>query len=123
MLVFAFRAAAAPAENPDPQNQQQTASAAGETVYELGPGITAPRVIKQVEPVPSGDFRKNGSVLVRLIVNAQGIPEKVTIVRGLDEITNKSAVEAVSSWRFACARKGGLAVAVRITVELRFHDV
>jgi TonB family protein len=45
------------------------------------------------------------------------------VVRSLEKAVDQSAVEAVQQWQFEAARKGGEAVAVRITVEIRFHSL
>jgi len=45
------------------------------------------------------------------------------VVRSLDADVDESAVKAVQEWRFEPARKDGNPVAVRVTVEIRFHDL
>lgn len=97
-----------------------------EPVYDLGDGITPPRVIYQVSPKPdSGEngFRISGVVLIGLIVSSHGLPVDVHVARSLDKDIDQSAVQAVQQWKFEPARKGDQPVAVRITVEIRFHDV
>jgi len=42
-------------------------------------------------------------------------------VRSIDKEIDASAVEAVQQWRFEPARRDVKPVAVRVTVEIRFH--
>ena len=98
-----------------------------EQVFDMGPGITPPRVTHQVTPVNKPDddrgFRISGTVLVGLVVSSQGEPKDVHVVKSLDKDIDQSAVEAVKQWRFDPARKSDTPVAVRITVEIRFHSM
>jgi TonB family protein len=97
-----------------------------EPIVELGPGVTPPRVIHQVTPSSdsgAGGFRVSGIVLIGLVVSSQGRPRDVHVVRSLDKDLDRNAVEAVEQWRFDPARKAGTAVAVRVTVEIRFQDL
>lgn len=97
-----------------------------EPVVDTGPGVTPPRVTHQVAPNPdsgAAGFRVSGTVVIGLVVSSKGLPRGVHVVRSLDKDLDKNAVEAVEQWRFEPARKAGDAVAVRITVEIRFQDL
>jgi len=96
-----------------------------ETVYDLGPEITPPRVIKQVNPHHSMDHgvRPVGSVTIALIVTSKGLPKDPHVVKGLDQELDQSAVDAVKDWRFAPAQKNGKPVAVRVSVQIQFHEM
>lgn len=97
-----------------------------EQVFDIGPGITPPRVTRQVSPVNKPDargFRLSGTVVVGLVVSSRGEPKDVHIVTSLDKDVDQTAVEAVQQWRFDPAKKGDQPVAVRITVEIRFHSL
>ncbi|MBV9769173.1 MAG: energy transducer TonB [Bryobacterales bacterium] len=91
----------------------------------MGPGVTPPRVIKQVNPQYPNDrgVRAVGSVIIRLVVSSKGLPKDPQVVKGLDQELDKSAVEAVKDWRFAPARKDGKSIAVRVSVQLEFHSM
>ncbi len=96
-----------------------------EMVYDLGPGITPPRVVKQVNPryATNRGVRAVGSVIIGLVVTSKGLPKNPHVIRGLDKELDQSAVEAVGEWRFAPAVKNGTPIAVRVSVELHFHDM
>lgn len=112
-FVFVLAGLANPAESKD------------EPIIDMGPGIVPPRVTHQVNPVYRDDegFRVTGSVLIGLVVSSKGEPEQVHVVRSLEKAVDQSAVEAVQKWQFDAARKNGQPVAVRITVEIRFHSL
>jgi TonB family protein len=96
-----------------------------EQVYDLGPGITPPRVVRQVSPQYSGSrgVRVVGSVTIGLVVTSRGRPKNPQIVKSLEKDVDKSAVEAVQQWKFDPAKKDGKPVAVRITLEIDFHSL
>lgn len=102
------------------------AHAEDEPVLDIGPGITPPRVTRQVNPTYKPDsegFRITGSVIIGLVVSSKGAPKNVHVVRSLGKGVDESAVEAVQQWQFEPARKAGQPVAVKITVEIRFHSM
>jgi TonB family protein len=96
-----------------------------EPIYDLGPGVTAPRVIKQVNPHYSTDrgVRAVGSVIIALVVSSKGVPKDPRVVKGIEKDLDQSAVAAVKEWRFAPAQKDGKAVAVRVSVQIEFHEM
>jgi TonB family protein len=96
-----------------------------ETVYDLGPGISPPRVVKQVNPRYSTDHgvRPVGSVTIALIVTSKGLPKDQHVLKGLDKELDQSALDAVGEWRFAPAQKNGKPVSVRVSVQIQFHEM
>ena len=97
-----------------------------EKVYDIGPGITPPRVTHQVNPAYKPDaegFRVSGTVLVGLVVSSKGEPKDVHVVHSLEKAVDQTAVDAVRQWQFEAAKKGDQPVAVRLTVEIRFHSM
>ena len=104
---------------------KQADKEAEETVYDLGPGVSPPRVIKQVSPnyKTTRGVRLEGSVIVGLIVSSRGVPREVRVIEGIDKDVDQSAVEAVRQWRFAPARKDDKPIAVRVSLEIDFHSM
>ena len=87
-------------------------------------GIRAPRLTYDPEPEYSDEAREGmvtGSLLLQLIVDANGLPRDtknlVPLGYGLDE----KAVAAVKTWKFEPATKDGKPVAVQIMVEVNFR--
>ncbi len=96
-----------------------------EAVYDLGPGVTPPRVVKQVNPHYSNDrgVRAVGSVIIALVVSSKGLPKDPHVVKSLDKDLDQSAIDAVKEWIFSPAQKDGKPIAVRVSVQIQFHDM
>ncbi len=93
-------------------------------VYHVGKEVTAPRILKRVQPVFSEEARKHkyqGMVLLDLVVDANGKPMDITVVRSLGMGLDANAVEAAKQWEFAPALRDGAPVAVEIYMEINFH--
>ena len=102
------------------------ASQSDEPVYELGPGITPPRVTKQVNPKyseSSRGVRVTGLITIEVIVSSEGTPKNPRVIKGIEEEVDHAAVEALKQWRFAPARKDNKPVAVRVVIEIDFHGM
>jgi len=99
-------------------------SVANEKVYQVGHGVTAPHHIYTPEPEYTNRARKKklqGTVLVALVLTAEGTPRDVTVTKKLDPDLDNKAVEAVRSWRFEPATKDGEPVPVHLQVEVQFR--
>ena len=105
--------------------QTPSQSTNDEQVYDLGPGVSPPRITKQVNPHYANDrgVRAVGSVIIALVVSSKGLPKDPHIVKSLDKDLDQSAIDAVKEWRFAPAQKDGKAVAVRISLQIQFHSM
>ena len=104
---------------------QSSAAESDEKVYDLGPGVSPPRVTKQINPnyKTARGVKLEGAVIVVLVVSSQGIPRDVRVAKGLDKDIDQSAVDAVREWRFSPARKDDKPIAVRISLEINFHSM
>jgi TonB family protein len=96
-----------------------------EPVYDLGPGVTPPRIVKQVPPQYPNNrgVRAEGSVIIALVVSSKGLPNDPRVLKSLDKDLDQSAIDAVKLWRFAPAQKDGKPVAVRISLQIQFHSM
>jgi periplasmic protein TonB len=96
----------------------------GGGVYRVGGGVTAPRLIYGPEPEYSEEARKSkyqGTVVLWLILRADGRPHDIRVSRSLGMGLDEKAVEAIRQWKFEPARKDGIPVAVQISVEVSFR--
>jgi TonB family protein len=106
---------------------QETAAEAAPPATTMSDGATPPKLIYSVEPEYTPEAKaakKMGTVLVNLIVDAQGEPENVHVVRGLGKDGNgldAKAVEAVRRYRFKPAMRDDQPVATSINVEVNFR--
>ena len=96
----------------------------GGGLRKIGGGVSSPELIYKVDPEFSEEARKAkfmGIVLVNLIVDQNGNPQNVHVLRGVGMGLDEKAVEAVKQYKFKPAREGGKPVAVELNVEVNFQ--
>jgi TonB family protein len=96
----------------------------GGGVYHPGGGVSAPQVIYAPDPEFSDEARRakyQGICVVALIVDAQGNPQNVHVVRPLGMGLDEKAVEAVRQYKFKPAMYQGHPVPVEVNVEVNFR--
>jgi protein TonB len=96
----------------------------GGGLRKIGGGVSQPELIYKVDPEFSEEARKAkfmGIVLVNLIVDANGNPQNVHILRGVGMGLDEKAVEAVRQYKFKPAREAGKPVPVELNVEVNFQ--
>ncbi len=96
----------------------------GGDAYRPGGGVTNPVPINQPEPEYSEEARKakrQGEVLVSLVVDEHGKAIKVKVIRPLGMGLDEKAMEAVSRWTFKPGMKDGKPVPVMAQVEVSFR--
>jgi len=96
----------------------------GGGVFHVGGGISAPQAIFMPDPAYTEEARRaktQGTCVLGLIVDAEGHPRDIRIVRGLGFGLDARAIEAVRQWRFEPAMKDGKPVNVQVNVEVTFR--
>jgi TonB family protein len=94
---------------------------ANDMVTRVGPGVVPPRIVRRVEPRhPGADAAPGGTVLLDAVIEDDGIPRVVRVVRSLSWEMDEAAIEALEQWRFSPAEKDGEPVKVRMDVEMNF---
>jgi TonB family protein len=91
--------------------------------YRVSGGVTPPRAIYAPDPEFSEEARKakfQGTVVLWLIVGADGRTHEVRIQRSLGMGLDQKAIEAIRQWRFEPGRKDGIPVAVQVNIEVSF---
>ena len=148
VLGLALQTGAAAATPPDAATQPPAASPTSaqdshissqrnaDDVAKAMKGITMPQLIYKVEPKYTKDARKlnfSGTVVIGLIIDIQGNPTKVHIVRSMDSANldsqghaaaislDQAALDAVSKYRFAPARQNGNPIPVELNVNVNFQ--
>jgi len=94
-----------------------------ETIYKPGNGVSTPRFIRDVKPqYTAGAMRRrvNGAVLLRCVVDRNGVPTRIEIINALDEEIDRVSLETLRQWRFEPGQKEGEAVLVQIDVAMSF---
>ena len=87
-------------------------------VYQSGGDVSQPIPIYKPEPQYTGT---DGTVLLALVIEADGTVDNIHVVRPVDPDMDKSAINAVRQWRFRPAKKNGKPVAVDAQVEVNFR--
>ena len=95
------------------------------TVYEPGNGVSVPTLVREVKPSYTPQAiaaRIQGTVRLSAVVLADGTVGEVSVVRSLDTLfgLDAQAVNATKQWLFNPGQKDGVAVAVRVTIEMSF---
>lgn len=96
----------------------------GGGVMSVGGGVSAPVVIHSVDPGFTESARSanyQGTVSIQLIVDPQGNPQNVHVVRHLGMGLDDMAVQAVKQYRFRPAMYEGHPVAVQMIIDVDFH--
>ena len=81
-------------------------------------------MVYAVAPDYTEEARKKkitGNVQVRVIVDQQGRPQDIRVVRGLGSGLDEKAVEAVRQYKFRPAKKNGVPVPVQLYIEVNFQ--
>jgi periplasmic protein TonB len=96
----------------------------GGGAYRIGGGVSAPVPIFRPEPEYSEEARKakwSGAVLLQLVVDENGVPKDIKVVRSLGMGLDQKAIEAVQKWRFKPGLKDGKPVPVSANIEVNFR--
>jgi len=92
--------------------------------YRIGAGVSAPVPIVKPEPEYSEEAhaaKLEGAVVLQLVVDENGVPQDIRIVRSLGLGLDQKAIEAVQKWRFKPGLKDGKPVPVSANIEINFH--
>ena len=96
----------------------------GGGVMSVGGGVSAPQLMHSVDPEFTDQARRanlQGIVSIQLIVDSQGNPQNIHVVRHLGMGLDQKAVEAVRQYKFRPAMYQGHPVAVQLVVDVNFH--
>jgi periplasmic protein TonB len=96
----------------------------GGGVMSVGGGVSAPQVIHSIQPEFTPEARQanyEGTVSIQLIVDSQGNPQAIHVVRHLGMGLDQKAIEAVQQYRFRPAIYQGHPVAVQMVIDVEFH--
>jgi TonB family protein len=121
---FERQTEAAPA--PLPENpRKRNCKAPEKGVYTTCEGITAPRPDGYRREPEFGEiarrFKIQGAMTVVGIVDVNGRMRDLEIYKALGAGLDEQGLDAVSQWRFKPARKDGIAVPVKIMIDVDFH--
>lgn len=95
-----------------------------EGILKIGGDVAPPSLIHKVEPAYSEEARAakfQGTVVVSVEISADGVPQRLRVLRGLGLGLDEKALDAIAQWRFKPATKQGQPVAVAATIEVNFR--
>jgi protein TonB len=94
-----------------------------EKIYPIGGDVTPPKPLS-TPTVDSGSYhgkvKRQGFVALRMVVNTDGVPEDIHVVRSGGKDLDAKAIDAMQQYRFSPAMRKGKPVAVQITIESQF---
>lgn len=96
---------------------------ANDMVTRVGPDVIPPRIVRRVEaryPAVAADAAPSGTVLLDAVIEDDGVPKILRVVRSLSWEFDEAAIAALEQWRFSPAEKDGQPVKVRMDVEMKF---
>jgi len=95
----------------------------GGGAYRPGNGVSAPRLLKQVDPIYTPEAmraRAQGVVVLECIVMPDGTVGETRVKRSLPFGLDEEAIKAARQWRFAPGMRQGVPVPVIIAIEMSF---
>jgi protein TonB len=114
---------------PQTQTQENTPTATakeggGNTSSASGASASPVRYFVNAKPIYPEKARKRGQegrVVLRVVVNCQGLPDKVSVSESSRyDLLDQAAMQAVEHWRFIPARCGDTPISCQIEVPIRF---
>ena len=105
-----------------PGPAQQTSPVPG--AFRIGGSVSAP--VATVKPGPEYDASARergvqGEVLIAMVVDQDGLPQNLHVIKSLDSGLDQKALEAVAKWRFKPGMKDGQPVPVQATLAVTFR--
>jgi len=96
----------------------------GGGVYRMGSGLTAPVLVRQIQPgfTEEALARKiQGEVVVEVVILKNGSVRVVRVLRGLSADLNQKAIDAASQWKFIPAKFKGQPVDLIAEIVVDFN--
>jgi protein TonB len=129
LVVASLAAACVQSSQAHPATQAppptQTAVPDPDAPRRVGGSVLPPVLTKSVDPKYPRSYlgkpRPGGTVLVSIVVDRNGRPTETQIIRSGGDDLDKSALQAISHYRFEPATENGQAVPVKINVEVTFQ--
>jgi hypothetical protein len=120
VLTLACDLQPVPPRNPPARHDVPPAAVAPESIYDVGGEVSAPTVIKRVDPQFPQDDRAHvlGILIIRGVVRRDGTVGDVTIVKGPDNRYSRAVITALRQWIFAPAKLRGKPVDANYMVSV-----
>lgn len=128
-LILAGTLAANETTVPAPVSSGDTLSA-GAAIRKVGGSVSAPRVLKRVDPGVNGTasalkyfsaLKYSGNTSITFVVEKNGTPSHIRVLHALGLGLDELAVAAISQWTFQPAMENGSAVPVQMNIDISFQ--
>jgi len=86
--------------------------------------VIGPKVILKADPEytkEAADAKIEGAVILSTVIDTDGIPTEINLVKGLDPGLDQKAVECLQHWRFSPGMRRGQPISVKAKVEIQFR--
>ena len=108
------------------QEHQKANTIIGGEIYKPGTaGIKPPAILQPMrQPEYSEEARRaryEGTAVLSLVVDVDGLPKDIRIVRSVGHGLDAEALRAVKQWRFTPGAKDGRSVPTQLNVEVAFR--
>jgi TonB family protein len=103
------------------QEPSNSVKALPQPTYNVGGPVAAPELVWAPDPVFPNGQEKRGVVEITCIIDVNGQPKQVIVVRHLAEVFDKNAVDAVKQYRFKPAMLQGKPVPVQVNIQVNFQ--
>jgi TonB family protein len=104
----------------NPPTAQGDLKAPAPSIYQIGGAVTAPQLVWAPDPVfPTGQ-KEGGVVVVSCVIDVEGRPKHLQVVRHLGEAFDKNAMGAVKQYRFKPTMLLGKPVPVELNIQVNF---
>jgi len=123
LVVLLAAVALGMAQNPNQNASQSKAQAMGQAIA-LTDEITPPQLSEVANPNYTAEAKRKkieGAATLSIVVDKNGDVVDAKVVKGLGYGLDENAVQAVKEWKYKPAEKDGVAVAVKMEVEVDFY--
>jgi TonB family protein len=93
-------------------------------VFRVGGGVAAPTVLLKSDPEYTEEARLakiSGTVLISVVVDVDGVPKEIELVRGIGFGLDEKAAQTIAAWRFRPGTKDGQPVPVKAQIEINLR--
>ena len=90
----------------------------------VGAGVSAPTVLKRVDPRYTDEARAaglQGTVILQAIIGTDGSAKVAKVVKPMEMGLTESATQAIEQWKFKPGVRNGKQVAVAVNIEVNFN--
>ncbi|HEX4808200.1 MAG TPA: TonB family protein [Bryobacteraceae bacterium] len=108
------------------QKRQLPAVEQGQSVPQKSRPDIYPKVVSKSEPQYTDEARRalvSSTITCSLIINPNGVPQNIRVVRGAGFGLDENAIKAVNMWRFQPAMRQGVPIPYSANVQVNYRPM